>query len=93
MFGYKKGAFTGAAFESKGKFEEASGGTLFLDEISAMPLQLQGRLLRVLQEQEITRLGENTPLKIDARIIAAANENLRDLIRENNFREDLSFRS
>ncbi|MEO6051560.1 MAG: sigma-54 dependent transcriptional regulator [Pyrinomonadaceae bacterium] len=92
LFGYKKGAFTGAEFESKGKFEEANGGTLFLDEISAMPLQLQGRLLRVLQEQEVIRLGENKPRKIDIRIIAAANENLRDLIRENNFREDLYYR-
>ena len=61
LFGYKKGAFTGAVGESRGKFEEANGGTLFLDEISAMPLQSQTRLLRVLQEQEVTRLGENTP--------------------------------
>lgn len=92
LFGYKKGAFTGATFESKGKFEEANEGTLFLDEISAMPLSLQGRLLRVLQEQEIIRLGENTPRKIDVRIIAAANENLRELIKENSFREDLYYR-
>ena len=92
LFGYKRGAFTGANFESKGKFEEANGGTLFLDEIGAMPLGLQTRLLRVLQEQEITRLGENTPRKIDVRIIAATNENLSDLIKENNFREDLYYR-
>lgn len=92
LFGYKRGAFTGANLESKGKFEEANHGTLFLDEIGAMPLVLQTRLLRVLQEQEITRLGENTPRKIDVRIIAATNENLADLIKENNFRDDLYYR-
>lgn len=92
LFGYKKGAFTGATQESKGKFEEANGGTLFLDEISAMPLPLQTRLLRVLQEQEITRLGENTTRKINVRIITASNENLTDLIRQNEFREDLYYR-
>lgn len=92
LFGYKKGAFTGAISESKGKFEEADSGTLFLDEISVMPLALQTRLLRVLQEQEITRLGENTPRKIDARIIAATNENLLELIKENKFRDDLYYR-
>ncbi len=92
LFGHKKGAFTGAVGESKGKFEEADGGTLFLDEISTMPLQSQTRLLRVLQEQEVTRLGENTPRKVDVRIIAATNENLPDLIKENTFREDLYYR-
>lgn len=92
LFGYKKGAFTGAAQESKGKFEEADGGTLFLDEINAMSLQSQTRLLRVLQEQEVTRLGENSPRKIDIRIIAATNENLPELISENAFREDLYYR-
>lgn len=92
LFGYKRGAFTGAVGDSKGKFEEASGGTLFLDEISAMALQSQTRLLRVLQEQEVTRLGENNSRKIDVRIIAATNENLLELIRENAFREDLYYR-
>lgn len=92
LFGYKKGAFTGAVAESKGKFEEANGGTLFLDEISSMPLQSQTRLLRVLQEQEVTRLGENVPRKVDVRIIAATNENVLELIRENAFREDLYYR-
>lgn len=92
LFGYKKGAFTGAAQESKGKFEEANGGTLFLDEISAMPLHSQTRLLRVLQEQEVTRLGENNPRKVDVRIIAATNETLPELIKENTFREDLYYR-
>ena len=92
LFGYKKGAFTGATAESKGKFEEASGGTLFLDEISAMPIAAQPRLLRVLQEQEITRLGESTPRKVDVRIIAATNENLLERIKLNEFREDLYYR-
>ena len=92
LFGYKRGAFTGATQESKGKFEEANGGTLFLDEISTMPLALQSRLLRVLQEQEITRLGENTTRKINVRIIAATNENLSELIKRNEFREDLYYR-
>ncbi len=92
LFGYKKGAFTGATSESKGKFEEADGGTLFLDEISAMPLAAQPRLLRVLQEQEITRLGESRPRKIDVRIIAATNENLRERINRHEFREDLYYR-
>lgn len=92
LFGYKKGAFTGADKESKGKFEEADGGTLFLDEIGAMPPSLQTRLLRVLQEQEITRLGENLPRKIDVRIIAASNENLTEMIKQNEFREDLYYR-
>ena len=92
LFGYKKGAFTGATQESKGKFEEANGGTLFLDEISAMPLLLQTRLLRVLQEQEITRLGESATRKINVRIIAASNENLTELIKQNEFREDLYYR-
>lgn len=92
LFGYKKGAFTGAVGESKGKFEEANGGTLFLDEISAMPLQSQTRLLRVLQEQEVTRLGENTPRRVDVRIVAATNEKLPELIKENAFREDLYYR-
>jgi DNA-binding NtrC family response regulator len=92
LFGYRKGAFTGAASDAKGKFEEASGGTLFLDEISSMPVALQTRLLRVLQEQEIVRLGESQPRRIDARIIAATNENLEELIKNNEFREDLYYR-
>jgi two-component system NtrC family response regulator len=92
LFGYKKGAFTGAVAESKGKFEEADGGTLFLDEISAMPLALQTRLLRILQEHEVIRLGENVPRKLDVRIIAASNENLQQLIKQNEFREDLYYR-
>jgi DNA-binding NtrC family response regulator len=92
LFGYKRGAFTGATAESKGKFEEANGGTLFLDEISAMPIQLQPKLLRVLQEQEITRLGENSTRKIDVRIVSATNDKLSELIKQNQFREDLYYR-
>ncbi|MBA2731995.1 MAG: sigma-54-dependent Fis family transcriptional regulator, partial [Acidobacteria bacterium] len=71
LFGYKRGSFTGASADAKGKFEEASAGTIFLDEVSAMPTTLQSKLLRVLQEQEITRIGESAPRKVDVRIIAA----------------------
>ncbi len=92
LFGYKKGSFTGAISDSKGKFEAADGGTLFLDEISAMPLALQPRLLRVLQEQEVVRVGENNIRKVDVRIIAATNENLKGMVEAGNFREDLYFR-
>ncbi len=92
LFGYKRGAFTGASSDTKGKFEEANGGTLFLDEISAMPLGLQPHLLRVLQEQEIVRLGESKPRKIDVRIIAATNRSLETMIEDGAFREDLYFR-
>lgn len=92
LFGYKRGSFTGATADTKGKFEDASGGTLFLDEISQMPLALQPRLLRVLQEQEIVRIGESTPRKIDVRIIAATNQNLEKMVEQGTFREDLYFR-
>jgi two-component system NtrC family response regulator len=92
LFGYKRGSFTGASLDTKGKFEDASGGTLFLDEISAMPLALQPKLLRVLQEQEIVRIGESNPRKIDVRIIAATNQNLEKMVEAGTFREDLYFR-
>lgn len=92
IFGYKRGSYTGAISDTKGKFESASGGTLFLDEISAMPLALQPKLLRVLQEQEIVRVGESKPRPIDVRIIAATNQNLEKMIEEGTFREDLYFR-
>ena len=92
LFGHVKGAFTGAAANRKGKFEEADGGTLFLDEVSAMPLALQTKLLRVLQEQEVVRIGENAPRKIDARIVAATNRDLPTMIEDGSFREDLYFR-
>jgi DNA-binding NtrC family response regulator len=92
LFGYKRGSFTGAVRDAKGKFEEASGGTLFLDEVSAMPAILQPKLLRVLQEGEITRLGESSPRRVDVRIIAATNRNLQTMIEDGAFREDLYFR-
>ncbi len=92
LFGYKRGSFTGATADTKGKFETADGGTLFLDEISQMPLPLQPKLLRVLQEQEITRIGESNPRKIDVRIIAATNQNLEKMVEQGAFREDLYFR-
>ncbi len=92
LFGYKRGSFTGANLDTKGKFEDATRGTLFLDEISQMPLALQPKLLRVLQEQEIVRIGESTPRKIDVRIIAATNQNLEKMVEDGNFREDLYFR-
>lgn len=92
LFGYRRGSFTGANLDTKGKFETAGGGTLFLDEINQMPLPLQPKLLRVLQEQEIVRIGESVPRKIDVRIIAATNQNLEKMIEEGTFREDLYFR-
>ena len=92
LFGHKRGSFTGAVADVKGKFEEATGGTLFLDEISAMPLAMQPKLLRVLQEQEIVRLGESVTRKVDVRIIAATNRNLRTMVADGAFREDLYFR-
>jgi len=92
LFGYKRGSFTGASADAKGKFEEASGGTIFLDEVSAMPTTLQSKLLRVLQEQEITRIGESAPRKVDVRIIAATNRDLKTMVEDGQFREDLYFR-
>ena len=92
LFGHKRGSFTGAIADSKGKFEEASGGTLFLDEVSAMPPVLQPKLLRVLQEQEIVRLGESAPRKVNVRIIAATNRDLQTMIADGAFRDDLYFR-
>ncbi len=92
LFGYEKGAFTGANKTKKGKFEIANGGTIFLDEIGDMPLILQSKLLRVLQEKEIERLGGNSPIKIDVRIIAATNKNLEKMVLEGTFREDLYYR-
>jgi DNA-binding NtrC family response regulator len=92
LFGHRRGAFTGAVSDAKGKFEEASSGTLLLDEVSAMPPALQPKLLRVLQEQEVVRLGESAPRKVDVRIIATTNRDLRTMIEDGAFREDLYFR-
>ncbi len=92
MFGYVKGAFTDAHRTKKGLFEEANGGTLFLDEIGDMPLPLQVKLLRALQEEEIRPLGYGQSIKVDVRIIAATAKRLRDLVREKLFRDDLFYR-
>lgn len=92
FFGYEKGAFTGAVKSKIGKFELAHGGTIFLDEIGDMDLALQGKLLRVLQEMEFERIGGNRTIKVDVRVIAATNRNLRELIRQGKFREDLYYR-
>jgi two-component system response regulator AtoC len=92
LFGYEKGAFTGAVERKVGKWVAANGGTLFLDEISEMPLSLQAKLLRVLQEREVTPLGSNKKIALDVRIICATNKNLEQLVKEGKFREDLYFR-
>lgn len=92
LFGYKKGAFTGATSDKKGLFEVADGGTFFLDEITDISPALQAKLLRVLQNKEITRLGDTKPVKVDVRIIAATNKDLKQLVNENKFREDLFYR-
>ena len=93
LFGYEYGAFTGAKKEGKpGKFELASGGTILLDEIGDMPLEMQAKLLRVLEEKEFERVGGNKKIRLDARIIAATNENLEEAVRKGKFREDLYYR-
>ena len=92
LFGHEKGSFTGASSRRIGRFEEADGGTLFLDEIGEMEMNLQTKLLRVLQEKEIVRIGSNKPVKTDCRIIAATNKNLRDEVKKGRFREDLYYR-
>ena len=92
LFGYEKGAFTGAVSRRIGKFEEADGGTLLLDEISEMDLRLQAKLLRAIQEKEIDRIGGKLPIKVDARIIATSNREIEKEVAEGNFREDLFFR-
>ncbi len=92
LFGYEKGAFTGAVQRKTGLFELAAGGTLFLDEIGDMPLSLQVKILRVIQERKITRLGGTEPMPINARLIAATNKDLEKMVREGTFREDLFYR-
>lgn len=92
LFGHEKGAFTGAASQRIGWIEHAIGGTLFLDEISSMPLALQAKLLRVIEQREVVRLGSNAPVKVDFRLICATNEDLFAAVAERNFREDLLFR-
>jgi DNA-binding NtrC family response regulator len=92
MFGHEKGAFTGAHARTIGKFEYAHGGTLFLDEISVLRSDLQAKLLRVLQEREIERIGSNRPIKVDIRVISATNTNLAKAVAQGQFRQDLYFR-
>ena len=92
LFGHEKGAFTGATEQRPGKFELAQGGTILLDEIADMPLELQAKLLRVLQEREVTRLGGRETLKVDCRILAATNQSLERAAKQGRFREDLFFR-
>ena len=92
LFGYEKGAFTGATHTTPGKFEQAQGGTLLLDEISEMDLALQAKILRVIQEKEVERLGGQRKIKLNVRILATTNRNLKDFVEQNRFREDLYYR-
>ncbi|SNB45839.1 sigma-54 dependent transcriptional regulator [Geobacter sp. DSM 9736] len=92
LFGHKKGSFTGAICDRAGLFEQADGGTLFLDEIGEIPLQLQAKLLRVLQEREVRRIGGSEDKRVDVRIVAASNRNLEEHVKEGCFREDLFYR-
>src|SRR5690606_26380580 len=92
LFGYERGAFTGAHAAHAGKFEQAQRGTLLLDEITEMPLALQSKLLRVLQEREVERLGGQSLVDLDVRVIATTNRDLREQVRAGRFREDLFYR-
>ena len=92
LFGYERGAFTGAHAGHPGKFEQAQGGTLLLDEVTEMPLSLQAKLLRVLQEREVERLGGRTPIPLDVRVLATTNRRLREEVAAGRFREDLYYR-
>ena len=92
LFGHERGAFTGALTQTTGRFQHANTGTLFLDDIGDLPLELQPKLLRVLQEQEFERLGSSRTIRVDIRIVAATNQNLHQMVRERRFRADLFYR-
>ncbi|HUL35160.1 MAG TPA: sigma-54 dependent transcriptional regulator [Candidatus Eisenbacteria bacterium] len=92
LFGHEKGSFTGAATRHAGKFEQAEGGTLFLDEIGDMPVSMQAKLLRVLEEGEVERVGSEKPIKVNVRVLVATHRNLEDLVKKNEFRRDLFHR-
>ncbi len=92
LFGHEKGAFTGAVSAKKGKFELATGGTLLLDEIGEVPLHLQAKLLRVLQEEEVDRLGGSAPVRVDVHVVATTNRDLAEMVKEGTFRQDLFYR-
>lgn len=92
LFGHERGAFTGAFMQTTGRFQQAHGGTIFLDEIGDLPLELQPKLLRVLQEQEFERIGSTHTIRVDVRVVAATNLNLPEMIRERQFRADLYYR-
>jgi len=92
LFGHKKGAFTDAYTDRMGKFEQANGGTIFLDEIGDMPLSLQAKILRVLQEKEVTPLGSNKNIKVDVRVLSATSRNLEEMVQKGEFREDIYYR-
>ncbi len=92
LFGHARGSFTGAVSARKGLFEEADGGTFFFDEIAETPLTFQAKLLRAIQENEIRRVGENKPIRVDVRIIAATNQELLSAVAEKRFRQDLYYR-
>ena len=92
LFGHEKASFTGASTDKRGLFESANGGTIFLDEVGEMPLSMQVKLLRSLQEREIVRLGATKPIKVDVRVIAATNRDLKEMISNGQFREDLFYR-